>query len=131
MKMHRLIMSLIFSTSVSNAAPLDGAMILEKGTPSPYRGVLMTETMSQQVYSDLKDYDRVKLLNVSLEKDIDFYKANEVDYLKEITELRDTNTSLSASLSHVESSSTWSKVLCFIGGMLATGLVFAYVEHQR
>ncbi len=120
---------LILVNSIAAAAPLDGALILEKGAESPYRGVLMTETMARDVYNSLVDYDKVKLINESLVKSVTFYQENEILYLKEITELRTSNDDMAKTLTKEEHSTIWSNVGYFVLGVLVTGVISYGARH--
>ena len=123
---------LIFSIIGSNcfADTLPGAILISKGTPSPYDGVLLTKPQAKIIYGDLQHADQLQLLNKSLEDSIQLYQDNEVVYLKEITEVRDQNVILQSAVEAAQSNGFWTKALWFgIGFALAGLTVHAIDKH--
>ena len=114
-----LVKLLVFSMIVSNGAFADDALVLNKGQPAPFTGLLLTEDKANEVYNDIKKY---KLLNESLEKSVILYKQNEELYDKKVNILLEQNDKLSENLLQARTTSNWEKVLWFGLGFLSVGL---------
>jgi hypothetical protein len=104
---------------VSKSAFADDALVLNKGQPAPFTGLLLTEDKANEVYNDIKKY---KLLNESLEKSVILYKQNEELYDKKVNILLQQNDKLSENLLQARTTSNWEKVLWFGLGFLSVGL---------
>lgn len=129
--MNQLLMKLLIClTVVSNASLAQEVVLIEKGTPAPYRGVLMTEDKAKVIYNQLADCDKCKLLNKSLEESIQLYQKNESLYLKEIVEVRDQNVILQSALENSKSTNFWEKALWFGFGIITTSVV-VFATAQR
>lgn len=125
---HLLIMSLIFSTAISNALP--NATRLNKGDVAPFTGVELSDDYASRVYKELNDLNQYKLLVSSLEETIKLHEENEDTYLKEITELKDQNVTLNTALEKSSSNNFWRDALWFVIGAAAAGTVtFAITRH--
>lgn len=114
-----LVTLLVFSMIVSNSAFADDALVLNKGQPAPFTGLLLTEDKANEVYNDIKKY---KLLNESLEKSVILYKQNEELYDKKVNILLEQNDKLAENLLQARTTSNWEKVLWFGLGFLSVGL---------
>jgi len=114
-----LVTLLVFSMIVSKSAFADDALVLNKGQPAPFTGLLLTEDKANEVYNDIKKY---KLLNESLEKSVILYKQNEELYDKKVNILLQQNDKLSENLLQARTTSNWEKVLWFGLGFLSVGL---------
>ena len=125
-----LLTSLLFSI-IGNSIALAETNVthLTKGTPAPYTGLLFTEPHARLVANQLKDYDRVKLLNKSLESSIELYKKNEELYQTQVQDLTVQNQNLVKAVKTEKSNSQFEKIIYFALGMVATGLV-VYVSRQ-
>lgn len=110
---------LVFSMIVNDNAFADDALVLNKGQPAPFTGLLLTEDKANEVYNDVKKY---KLLNESLEKSVYLYKQNEELYDKKVNILLQQNDKLSENLLQARTTSNWEKVLWFGLGFLSVGL---------
>lgn len=104
---------------VSNNVFAEDTIILNKGQPAPFTGLLLTEDKANEVYNDIKKY---KLLNESLERSIILHKQNEELYDKRHNILLEQNDKLSETLVQARSTSNWEKVLWFGLGFLSVGL---------
>lgn len=114
-----LVKLLVFSMIVSNNVFAEDTIILNKGQPAPFTGLLLTEDKANEVYNDIKKY---KLLNESLERSIILHKQNEELYDKRHNILLEQNDKLSETLVQARSTSNWEKVLWFGLGFLSVGL---------
>lgn len=123
-------MLLIFSIVGSNCFAEDGAINIDQGTPAPYAGVLLSKDKAKVIYGELVDYDRVKLLNQSLETSIKLYQDNETIYLKEITEVRDQNLTLQTAVEAAQSNSFWIKALWFGIGFALAGITVHAIDKN-
>lgn len=97
----------------------DGVTLLEKGTPAPYTGILFTPEESQAMYEQFETY---KEKITSLEKINSLYKNNELLYEEKVNLLLEQNTTLTDSLSKIESNKDLTRIIWFGLGMLSVGL---------
>lgn len=111
-------------------ATLPGAMLLNQGQPAPYQGVLLKPEQARIIYTDLKDYEDVKIINTSLEASLQLYKENTVIYEQEISQFKTQNLTLQTALEKSNSGSFWSDALWFIGGIITTSaIIYATDRH--
>jgi len=92
------------------------AVVLQKGQPSPYIGVLLPELKAKELYNDINRY---KLLTESYERSIILYKQNEDLYNKKSQLLLEQNDKLAEDLLKARSTSNWEKVLWFSLGFFS------------
>lgn len=124
---------LIFSLIASNAAlanSLDSAIVLKKGDITPYDGVLLSNSQAKVIYGELKQFDNLKLINESLNKEVTLHEANETEFQKQIIELKSQNTDLSTNLEKASSDNFWRETLFFGLGVLSTGLIVYAVKRN-
>lgn len=96
---------------------------LNQNELAPFQGLLFDKTSADKMYTELNDYDKVKLLNKSLEVSIDLYQKNEEVYKQEVQELTVQNTSLSEAVIKAKDNTTWDRILYFGLGVLTTSLI--------
>lgn len=128
-----LVTSLICLTVASSnvsATILSGSVVLKKGDASPYDGILLTEDKATTIYYELLDYDKLKLEDTSLRQAITLLQENNDTYLKEVTELKDQNTTLDTALTKANSNSFWSDALWFVIGAAVAGAAVAVAERH-
>jgi hypothetical protein len=104
---------------LNNIAIADDAVVLNKGQPAPYTGLLLAEEKANSVYNDLNKY---KLLNESLERTVFLYEQNEKLQDKRVNLLLEQNDKLAINLQQARTVSNWEKVLWFGLGFLSVGL---------
>lgn len=121
---------MIGSSCFADPSLLPNATFLKKGQPSPYDGVLLSTAQAKVVYGELKDYDRLKLINVSLQKSIEDYKENETEYLKEITEVRDQNLELQQAVEKASTNGFWKDAMWFGIGFLLSGVTVHFIDKH-
>jgi len=92
------------------------ALVLPKGTPAPYTGLLIPETKALDLYNELSKY---KLLSESYERSIALYKGNEEILDKKTKMLLDQNDDLAKKLTDARSTSSWEKAGWFALGFLS------------
>jgi hypothetical protein len=115
-----LLMILLASSMIVNDIVIaDDAVVLNKGQPAPYTGLLLTEEKANSVYNDLNKY---KLLNESLERTVFLYEQNEKLQDKRVNLLLEQNDKLAINLQQARTVSNWEKVLWFGLGFLSVGL---------
>lgn len=115
---------LLISLSASpNNAFADGLVVLKKGNVCPFDGYLLSKDQASKIYTELEDCDRIRLLNVSLNKSIDLYKANEVEYKTEISDLKIQNNTLVLAVDKATTDNTWKNIMWFSLGAIVTGFV--------
>lgn len=127
---------LIFSLIASNTAGATGsnpelkATNISKGQPAPYDGVLLSNNQSKVVVGQLRQFDNLKLINESLNKEVTLHEANETEFQKQIIELKSQNTDLSTNLEKASSDNFWRQTLFFGLGVLSTGLIVYAVKRN-
>jgi hypothetical protein len=115
-----LLMILLVSSMIVNSVVIaDDAVVLNKGQPAPYTGLLLTEEKANSVYNDLNKY---KLLNESLQRTVFLYEQNEKLQEKRVNVLLEQNDKLAINLQQARTVSNWEKVLWFGLGFLSVGL---------
>jgi len=110
---------LVSSMIVNSVVIADDAVVLNKGQPAPYTGLLLTEEKANSVYNDLNKY---KLLNESLQRTVFLYEQNEKLQEKRVNVLLEQNDKLAINLQQARTVSNWEKVLWFGLGFLSVGL---------
>lgn len=123
---------LIFSLIASNVAWAiePQAVTLSQGQPAPYAGVLLSNSQAKVIYGELKQFDNLKLINESLNKEVTLHEANETEFQKQIIELKSQNTDLSTNLEKASSDNFWRETLFFGLGVLSTGLIVYAVKRN-
>lgn len=123
---------LIFSLIVSNVAWAiePQAVTLSQGQPAPYAGVLLSNSQAKVIYGELKQFDNLKLINESLNKEVTLHETNETEFQKQIIELKSQNTDLSTNLEKASSDNFWRETLFFGLGVLSTGLIVYAVKRN-
>lgn len=106
-----------------NNAFADGLLVVKKGTICPYDGYLLDQKQASKLYTELEDCDRIKLINTSLNKSIELYKSNEVEYKTEISDLKIQNNNLVLAVDKATTDNTWKNILWFSLGAIVTGFV--------
>jgi hypothetical protein len=132
--MRALAILLSFLMIVNNNAQADvilpKALFLTKGMPAPYDGALLTSEQAKVIYGELKNYDKLILINQSLGKSVDLYKNSEIIYQKEIIGLKDQNVTLENALEKSNNNNFWMDALLFVAGVVTTSAV-VYVTRQH
>jgi hypothetical protein len=124
-----LLSGLIVNSSVF-ADTIPNAVQLTKGQVAPFTGVELSDSYVKEVYKELNDSNKYKLLCQSLEQSIVLYQKNEVEYKAEITELTQQNTTLDTALQKANTNSFWKNTLWFLAGVLLTGgITYATRSH--
>lgn len=103
--------------------------VLSKGDKCPYDGLLVSDAQVSKVNKELENCDKLKLINKSLNKSIELYKLNEIEYKAEISELKIQNVNLDQALEKANTNSTTRNVLYFGLGIVTTGLLFYAARH--
>lgn len=104
---------LIFSISLNNISMATDPVLIHKGEIAPIEGLLFSPEKAQDI--------KYKLLeNDSLSKSIELYKANEIVYNTQISQLQTQNDKLGASLKEDQTSSFMRNFLMFSLGVAAT-----------
>lgn len=115
---------LFLSLSASpNNAFADGLVVLKKGDTCPFDGYLLSKDQASKIYTELEACDRIRLINTSLNKSIELYKSNEVEYKTEISDLKIQNSNLVLAIDKATTDNTWKNILWFSLGAIVTGFV--------
>jgi hypothetical protein len=124
--MKNLLLTILLSALTSNSCYAAETIHLNTNDPAPFAGVLLSDKQAKVVYGELKDYDKVKLINKSLVATELLLIKNEVIYKSEISEVRDENVSLRTAVNDANKNSFWKNALYFSLGILtASAVVYA------
>ncbi len=128
-KLIRVAMTLlIISTRSSFAIP--NAVSLSKGESAPFTGVLLSDSYSKEVYRELNEVNKYKLLTKSLQESVLVYEKNEIIYKQEITQLTDQNVNLAMAVQEAKTNSFWTKALWFSVGFVLSGATVYMIERH-
>src|ERR1035437_4682254 len=130
-KMKNLLLTILLSALTSNSCYAAETIHLNTNDPAPFAGVLLSDKQAKVVYGELKDYDKVKLINKSLVATELLLIKNEVINKSEISEVRDENVSLRTAVNDANKNSFWKNALYFSLGILtASAVVYARSEEH-
>ena len=131
-QMKNLPLTILLSVLISNTNTCysDEIIHLKAKQPAPFAGVLLSDKQAAIIYGELVDYDKVKLLNKSLNDSIDVYKKDEVIYKSEISEVTTENLSLRTAVDDANKNNFWKCALYFGLGVLTTSAV-VYATRPR
>lgn len=104
-------------------------MRLEKGTPAPYTGVLMPDSVAIELKNAVVERDGFKLINESLTKSIDFYKENDTINDSKVQILLDRNNELAESLRDSKEFNNTQRIIWFVLGIAVTGIAVYGVKQ--
>jgi len=96
-------------------------MSIGKGKKTPYAGVLMDNERANKVRHELLEKDSLKKLNESYRKSMKYLEENSEFLETKTNGLMDRNNKLATELSKTRSTSTFTKVLYFLGGVVVMG----------
>lgn len=127
----KIILLLIISI-IGNIAFADSdAIVLDKGQPAPWPGILLTNDRAQSARKAEIELGQYKLLNESFQKSLDIEKSN-IDFFKQKVDiLTIDNQNLSSSLQKERSSNDLNKVFYFLGGIVLTSLAIEGANKLR
>ena len=97
-------------------------MFLLEGNKAPYTGFLISEEQARQLKRNQEDLNRLQMINGSMEKSIELYKANELLYDTKIHRLSEENIKLAEVLHKNSQNSSIEKIVYFGLGAILTGL---------
>ena len=116
--------------SITSIAKSDDQVIrLDKGTPAPYSGVLMPNSVALDLRNAVVDRDGYKLINDSLTRSLDFYKSDQKISADEVNILTTRNTDLATTLKSSQDSLDTTRVIWFVLGIAVTGLAVYGVKN--
>ena len=98
-------------------------MKINKGTPAPYEGILITVDRFTDLYKQFQQCEVQKQVNISLLKSLSLMQENEDIYKNEIIELKDQNVKLDTALVKANSNGFWNKAMWLGIGVISTGLI--------
>jgi hypothetical protein len=107
----------------------DQVIRLEKGTPSPYTGVLMPDSIAKDLRDAVVDRDGCKLINESLNKSIEFYRENESLNQEKVNILLQKNNELAESLRDTKDFNNTQRLIWFVLGIVVTGIAVYGVKQ--
>lgn len=109
---------LTFSISLNASSDV---IIVNKGDPAPFVGYLMDKETGQLSRIRLIEGEEAKKLNLSYQKSIENYQANEMLYNSQVKTVLEQNDKLSQSLRSSQSLNSWEKIGYFISGVILSG----------
>lgn len=114
-----LIFLIVNASDILAADP--NAVKLTKGDIAPFDGVELSDSYSKEVYNEMNNANKYKLLNDSLNKSISLYQANEVLYKQEISALQNENVALTSAVVKAKDNGFWKNALWFALGAVVSG----------
>ncbi len=114
---HLLLMVLLLNSSIGLA---DDVIHLNKDDKAPFTGFLFTEEKTRETRIRLIDGDLAEVLNKSYAKENAYLRQNSDYKDTQIKLVTDRNIELSKTVIDQQSTSTVTKVLYFVGGMVVT-----------
>lgn len=111
---------MIFSIT-AQAQAQNQIILIDKGTPAPFRGLLFPEDKALEFRKELLELDYLRAQIASYEREISFYKDNETLYQDKVNLLTLQNKNLLDEVNRVENKSTFNKVMWFVIGVAVTG----------
>lgn len=122
-----LILSLLF-----NVAYAQNAVVIKKGDPAPFDGVLFTKTYEKELRQQKLDleYAEKKIVHLSQLNELN---NKELDILTKRFELqRNRAQEMADRESKAESQSAWKNALYFVSGALVTGIIgYGVIQAYR
>ena len=102
-------------------ANADQAVDLNKGEPAPFNGVLLDKEKSNKIKNELIEKDALAEKNNSLNRSIDLYRKNESIMNEQNDLLLNKNLELTRTLNDARETSSTTKILYFLGGVILSG----------
>jgi hypothetical protein len=123
MKLISLFISIIFFAQVTFGACNQPVTYLTEGSKTTCTGYLFTPEAEMDVRETKMNHDRLQQLTMTQEKLIEILN-------KRVNNNTLQNENLRNEVSNLETANTWTKVLYFGLGVLATGLVFQLKDSK-
>lgn len=111
----------ISSVFINTAFAEEEALHLQKGTPAPYSGVLLSVEKATEVRQNLIELKTLRAINDSYVKSVQLYEESIQLNNQKNKLLLDRNEKLTEELGQIRSSSDFQKILWFSLGVLASG----------
>lgn len=126
-----LLLILAISLINGNNCYADNVTLLDKGTPTPFKGYLFPEEDTRLLKAQLQELDNLRLMIESYNKSISLYKANEKEYTDKVNILLEQNDKLSKALYSSKDREEYSKITWFALGFLMTSVGVYIGSHAN
>jgi hypothetical protein len=117
----KTLLVLLLSISIANAG--DSVVVLAKGAPAPFDGVLFSREMEKQIRQIDLDNDYLKRQNTSLIKLNTLSEQENTIITKRYENMQLKANELAEKQVKMENNSFWKTTLYFMSGALLTGVV--------
>ena len=117
----KILICITLISLISTNCYADQAVEVKKGDIVPYDGSLLDREKANKIRDELIEKDGLVRTNESLNKSIQLYRSNELIYNDQKKLLLDQNIELTKTLNDTRETSTFTKVLYFLGGVALTG----------